>query len=122
MTFPEAVRSVFNNYATFTSRAARSEYWWWVLFTVLVSLVLAVVDSMLFGTRGGGSIGILGAIFSLGTLIPSIAVGVRRLHDMDKSGWWLLIVLVPVVGALLLLYWFVQRGTVGPNQFGPDPL
>lgn len=121
MNMTEAVKSVLNNYATFDGRAARSEYWWWVLFTVIVSIVLGFIDSALFGAQMGQGVGILGGIYALATLIPSLAVAVRRLHDMDKSGWWLLIAFVPLIGGLLLLYWFVQRGTVGPNPFGTDP-
>lgn len=119
MNMTEAVKSVLNKYATFTGRSARSEYWWWVLFTIIVSVVLGFVDFLLFGFRMG-QVGILGAIYSLATLIPSIAVGVRRLHDLAKSGWWLLIIFIPLIGVLVLLYWFVQRGTVGPNEFGND--
>lgn len=121
MNMTEAVRTVFNNYATFTGRAARPEYWWWVLFSVVVSLVLGLLDSLLFHSQMGRGVGILGGIFSLATLIPSLAVSVRRMHDVARSGWWLLIVLVPIIGALVLLYWFVQRGTVGPNDYGQDP-
>ena len=119
MNMTEAVKSVLNKYATFTGRSARSEYWWWVLFTIIVSVVLGFVEFLLFGSRMG-QVGILGAIYSLATLIPSIAVGVRRLHDLAKSGWWLLIIFIPLIGVLVLLYWFVQRGTVGPNEFGND--
>ena len=119
MNMTEAVKSVLNKYATFTGRSARSEYWWWVLFTIIVSVVLGFVDFLLFCFRMG-QVGILGAIYSLATMIPSIAVGVRRLHDLAKSGWWLLIIFIPLIGVLVLLFWFVQRGTVGPNEFGND--
>ncbi len=120
MNMSEAVKSVFNNYATFTGRSARSEYWFFVLFTIIISAVLAVVDVAVFRSRMGG-VGVLGAIWSLAALIPSLAVSVRRLHDMAKSGWWLLIAFIPLIGGLVLLYWFVLRGTVGANDYGADP-
>ncbi len=121
MGMQEAVRSVFSKYVDFTGRARRAEYWWFALFSVVVSLILMGLQSMLFGVAFG-QMGILSGLWSLATILPSIAVGVRRLHDLDKSGWWLLIALVPIIGGLLLLYWFVQRGTVGQNQYGPDPV
>lgn len=120
MNMTDAVKAVFNKYATFSGRSARSEYWWWVLFTIIVSLVLGFVDAALFGARMG-QVGIIGGIYSLATLIPSLAVSVRRLHDIAKSGWWLLIAFIPLIGAIVLIYWFVQRGTVGQNNFGQDP-
>ena len=89
----------------------RSAYWWFILAYVIAYLVLAIVDYAI-GAQ------LLTAILALGLLIPSIAVGVRRLHDLDKSGWWLLLGLIPIVG-LILLYWFCQPGTPGANQYGP---
>lgn len=122
MTFQDAVRTCFQKYATFSGRAARSEFWWFVLFSVLGNLVLSFIDGMLFGNAADGQpVSILGAIFALAILLPTIAVGVRRLHDRDMTGWWYLLVLVPVLGTLVLIYFFVQRGTVGPNRYGPDP-
>ncbi|WP_409432573.1 DUF805 domain-containing protein [Litorimonas sp. RW-G-Af-16] len=116
MGFVEAVKSGFARYVDFSGRSSRSEYWYWTLFTFVVSLALSFLTGMV------EIFGIVSMIFSLGTLIPSIAVGVRKLHDIDKSGWWLLIAFIPLLGALYLIYLFVQRGTVGPNRFGPDPL
>lgn len=121
MEFGEAIRTVLGKYATFSGRAIRSEFWWWTLAVFIANMILGVIDAFLFGS-GPGSVGVLGAIFSLAVLLPGLAVSVRRLHDLDKSGWWLLIILVPLLGFLLLLYWFVQRGTVGENQYGSDPL
>jgi uncharacterized membrane protein YhaH (DUF805 family) len=117
MTFQDAVKSVLTtNYATFSGRARRSEYWWYVLFVVIASLVLGLIDEMVIG------MGLLGGVFALATLIPGIAVGVRRLHDRDMSGWWLLIGFVPLVGWLILIYLFATPGTSGENRFGPEPL
>jgi uncharacterized membrane protein YhaH (DUF805 family) len=118
MGFQDAIRSVFGKYATISGRAARSEYWWWVLFIFLSSAVLGVVDRALFGRE----VQILGAVFSLATLLPSICVAGRRLHDRDMSAWWLLLWFIPVIGWLVLLYFYVTPGTPGPNRFGPDPL
>lgn len=111
----EAFKLFFSNYINFEGRSNRGEYWWAFLAIILVSLVLGIIDGFL--TAGGG-IPILGLIFSLATLVPGIAIGVRRLHDIDKSGWWLLIGLVPVVGFLVLIYFLVQPPTQGPNRFG----
>lgn len=123
MDFMTSVRTVLGKYATFSGRAQRSEYWWYALFTFVTSLVLSFVDGILFGvTATGQSIGVLSALFSLAVLLPSIAVGVRRLHDLDRTGWWLLLIFVPILGFLVLLYFFVQRGTEGPNRFGNDPM
>ncbi|MBB1249167.1 MULTISPECIES: DUF805 domain-containing protein [unclassified Rhizobium] len=117
MTFQDAVKSVLTtNYANFSGRARRSEYWWYVLFVFIASLVLGLIDEMVIG------MGLLGGVFALATLIPGIAVGVRRLHDRDMSGWWLLIGFVPLVGWLILIYLFATPGASGENRFGPEPL
>ncbi len=99
MTFSESIKTVFSKYADFNGRASRSELWWWVLFIFLGSLVLGFISDILSG------------LFSLGTLIPSIAVTARRLHDIDKSGWWQLVCLIPIIGLIVLVYWCVQPGT-----------
>lgn len=123
MGFQEAVKKCFSEYITFTGRAARSELWWFVLFILLGNLVFSFLDRMLFGSgMDGQQVSILGALFSLAVFLPSIAVGVRRLHDLDKSGWWYLLILIPLLGALILIFFFVQKGTTGPNRFGEDPL
>lgn len=119
MTFQEAVRTCLNKYVTISGRARRSEYWWWFLFVILGSIAASIVDWVIFGSNDGGP---LQALFSLGTLLPSICVGGRRLHDRDMSAWWLLIGLVPVLGTIALLVLFALPGTPGPNRFGPDPL
>ncbi|MFF5173346.1 DUF805 domain-containing protein [Micromonospora sp. NPDC000089] len=122
MSFTAAIRSVLSQYVGFTGRARRSEYWWFALFTVLVSLVAAILDSVLGTDLGSGrSTGILGLIVNLALLLPSLAVGVRRLHDTDKSGWWILIGLIPIVGAIILLVFFVADSTPGTNRFGANP-
>lgn len=120
MTFQDSVKSVFRNYATFGGRAARSEYWWFMLFSFIVSAILGVIEGPRMGGMHGG--GTLQAVWSLAVLIPSLAVGARRLHDTDRSGWWLLLCLIPVVGLIVLIWWFATPGTRGENRFGADPL
>ena len=115
MGMKEAVRSVLiENYANFNGRASRSEYWYFVLAYLIVYVIFFALASAV------PVLGLLGIAF-LGLIIPAIAVGVRRLHDLDKSGWWYLLGLVPLLG-LILLYWFCLPGTPGPNQYGEDPL
>lgn len=111
-------------YVTFDGRARRKEYWWFALFAGLVTTVLLIGDILLVGVDtvavyGGGPMLALG---SLALALPSLAVTVRRLHDHDRSGWFILIALLPIVGAIVLFIWYVTRGTAGPNRFGPDPL
>ncbi|MCB1311315.1 MAG: DUF805 domain-containing protein [Sedimentitalea sp.] len=126
MSFTEAVRTCFSKYVTFSGRARRSELWWFVLFVSVCGLILSVLDSALFGATaseaGSGEVAALSAIFSLATFLPSISVAVRRLHDLDRSGWWYWIVLIPLIGWIVLIVWYATRGTEGPNRFGPDPL
>jgi uncharacterized membrane protein YhaH (DUF805 family) len=120
MSFVEAIQSGFSNYVNFSGRAVRSEYWYWVLFAVLLSIVTNIIDAVIFGTSGTA---ILSAIAGLALFLPGLAMAVRRFHDLDKSGWFVLILMIPLVGwPILWLVWFCARGTMGPNRFGPDPL
>lgn len=127
MNFKQAVTSVFNNYATFAGRAPRSEYWWWVLFTIVLSWVTGFADGLLFNEYAlfhYEQTPLFTPITSLSGLllfIPTIAVGVRRFHDLGRTGWWLLLVLTGI-GALITTIWFMFRGTTGANEYGPDPL
>jgi uncharacterized membrane protein YhaH (DUF805 family) len=139
MSFFEAIEACLTKYAVFEGRAPRAEYWWFVLFTTAVESILAHV------------IPLLGDLVGLVFLLPIWAVGVRRLHDIDRSGWWLLLplpallitlicgtaayatgtdafagIIVPFALVtlgfyLVILFWNCQRGTIGPNRFGPDP-
>lgn len=124
MTFMESVRTVFSKYAVFSGRATRPEYWWWVLFSIIVSVVMGILDAAIVAPLVGSEIfeaeasGPLGIIASLALLLPSLAVSVRRLHDIGRSGWWLLIVLVPIIGWLVLIYWHVQPSAEGRNAYG----
>ena len=117
MGFMDAVKSVFGNYAAFSGRARRSEYWYFVLFNFLVSFALGFIGGLL----GDNVSTVLSSIWSLGVLIPSLAVAWRRLHDIGKSGAYFLLILIPLVGAILLIVWFCQPGQPGDNQYGPDP-
>jgi uncharacterized membrane protein YhaH (DUF805 family) len=150
MGFGEAIRVCLAKYVDFTGRARRSEYWWFVVFAVLVGIATAVIDRVVapgyVAVHGRGPVSMLA---SLALLLPSIAVSVRRLHDIDRTGWWILIFYAAVIvlvfvaigsaftghaaTALLLLLvllafcvwlivWFATKGTAGPNRFGPDPL
>ena len=116
--FVDVIRTVFSRYVLFQGRARRSEYWYWVLFIVLGSIALAFVDGAVFGFEMD-DVAVLGPLFSLGTFLPSLAVGVRRAHDTGRSGWWLLLALIPIIGTVILIIWFAQRGEEGPNRFGP---
>ncbi len=107
--------TVLRKYAEFSGRARRKEYWFFVLFNIIISFVLGFVD----GFAGLG--GVLGGIYALAVLIPSIAVGVRRLHDTGRSGWWLLIGLVPIIGVIVLIVFMVGDSESGSNQYGPNP-
>ena len=118
MNFVQAISSVFRNYVGFSGRAPRSEYWYWVLFTIIVSICLSILDQAVFPDMDARP---LASIFSLATLLPSLAVAARRLHDIDRTGWWILIAFT-VIGIIVLIVWFCQRGPAGPNRFGPDPL
>lgn len=114
-------------YATFSGRARRKEYWMFVLFNMIVGFVIALLDK-LFGTQYPVLVGdfvvkygILSTIYPLLVLIPGLAVTVRRLHDLDKSGVWIFIVLVPAIGSIWLLVLMLMEGTHGTNRFGNDP-
>ncbi len=117
MDFVQAIQSGFRNYVNFSGRASRSEFWYWTLFAILLSLVTSIIDSLFFP----GGISPLNTIAGLATFLPSLAVSVRRLHDIDRTGWWVLISLT-IIGIILLIYWDCQRGTAGANRYGPDPL
>lgn len=103
------------NYAVFGGRSRRMEYWMFVLFNLIFSIVLGFVDGMI------GTAGVLGLIYSLAILIPALAVSVRRLHDTNRSGWWLLIGLIPIVGVIVLIVFFVTDGDPGDNEYGANP-
>lgn len=132
MTFTEAVRSGFSNYVTFSGRSRRSAYWFWMLFVIVVSILALIIDGVLFPglmtaevVDGMASVqangGPVVAVATLALFLPGLAVSVRRLHDTDRSGWWLLLGLIPIVGIIVLIVWYCTEGTRGANRFGADP-
>ena len=114
MGFADAIKSVFAQYAGFSGRARRSEYWWFFLFYFIASIVASVIDALL-------GVPIATIVLVLGLIVPTLAVSVRRLHDTGRSGWWILIGLVPLVGFIVLIVFHVQDSQPGTNQYGPSP-
>jgi uncharacterized membrane protein YhaH (DUF805 family) len=108
MGFVEAVQSGLRNYVNFTGRASRSEFWWFFLFYIVIVIVGTIIHP------------ILSSVASLALILPYLAVGARRLHDIGRSGWWLLLSIIPF-GGFVVLYWWIKVGDPGANQFGPPP-
>ena len=119
MNFQEAVQSVFSNYAKFRGRACRSEFWWFQLFLLLGGIVAGLLNLFANTNFLGGSP--LAMLFWLAAIIPDLAVTVRRLHDTDSSGWWILLGLIPLIGMVVLIVWWCLEGSKGYNRFGPEP-
>jgi uncharacterized membrane protein YhaH (DUF805 family) len=115
MNMPQAIKSCFGKYVTFRGRASRSEYWYFVLFYLIASIVANILDTAI-GARAFSSI-VLVVFF-----LPSLAAAARRLHDTGRSGWWLLLGFVPLVGTIILIVWFATRSRDGVNKYGPSPL
>jgi uncharacterized membrane protein YhaH (DUF805 family) len=127
MNFTDAIKTCFKNYAKCSgdaARAGRSEYWYWVLFTVLASAAFRILDTIIFNVPFGDDRAVH-PLYLIGTLVfllPGINVAIRRLHDTNRSGWWLLIAFIPLIGIIVLLVWFCTKGTDGVNDYGNDPL
>lgn len=141
MSFIESIRTVLSKYAVFNGRARRSEFWWYYLALMIVESVLyfvlvvpgltafttATMEASLAGTAAPAMPGSLAAgqlimsLVALALLLPTLGVSVRRLHDTDRSGFWVLLGLIPLVGTIILIVWWASAGTPGPNQYGPDP-
>lgn len=119
-----AVKTVLGKYATFDGRAPRPEYWWWILAMVILYTILGVIDGAVIAPMLGfeafqaEAAQPLSLVAALVLLLPNVALSVRRLHDTDRSGWWLLLGLVPVIGSLVLLVFYLLPSTPGPNRFG----
>jgi uncharacterized membrane protein YhaH (DUF805 family) len=109
MNFGDSIKTCFNKYTDFNGRAARPEFWWFVLFTFLATLVLGMVSHIVSG------------LFSLAVIVPSLAVGARRLHDTNRSGWWQLVYLIPLIGLIVMIVFCVQEGDSAGNQYGEVP-
>ncbi|MGA2759816.1 MAG: DUF805 domain-containing protein [Candidatus Cybelea sp.] len=111
----------FRKYATFTGRARRSEYWYFVLFNLLISIPLWIVGAVFVAASSGSRAGMFPFdAYALGSFLPALAVGVRRLHDIGKSGWFTLLGFVPIAN-ILLIVWLAQDGQPGTNEYGPNP-
>jgi uncharacterized membrane protein YhaH (DUF805 family) len=115
MTFSEAVKSGFDHYTKFDGRAGRPPFWWWFLFGILVSIGANIIDAIL------GTWGVVNGLAALALLLPNFSVSIRRLHDTDHSGWWILIGLIPIIGWIVLLVFYVREGDAGENKYGPPP-
>jgi|APSaa5957512535_1039671.scaffolds.fasta_scaffold44601_2 uncharacterized membrane protein YhaH (DUF805 family) len=124
MSFPDAVRNVLiNKFGDFNGRATRSEYWWWVLASFIISIPISILDGIIFGWEYDDT-GWFGILFIIVFLIPNLTLTVRRLHDKGKSGWFLLILCVPLINIcfmIVLLVWFIQDGDAHVNYYGNVP-
>lgn len=118
VTFVQAIELFFKNYLNFSGRSCISAFWWWVLASFLIGLGLSIADTVFFDTVFENN-GPLYSAWSLVTLIPGLAIGVRRLHDVNKSGWWLLLIFT-IIGIIPLIIWWASRGHAGANRFGDD--
>lgn len=112
---------VVQKYAVFEGRARRKEYWYFTLFNVLIAIGLSVLDSITGTFNPETGVGLFGGIYTLVIFLPSLGVLIRRLHDTGRTGWWCLIVLVPVLGALVLLVFVILDSEPGENAYGPNP-
>ena len=119
----EAVRYGLSNYVNFQGRTGRATFWWWVLAVFLFSFALALLDEIILGGGSGiADTGPLQALGSLALLLPNLAMAVRRLHDIGRSGWWVLIGIIPIVGWLVLIYWYCQPSREPAPDTAQDPL
>ena len=117
MNFGEAIKFGFSNYANFQGRSRRSGYWYWALFGALVSTAFSILS----GGHNDNFFGVLGNLAALALFLPGLAYAVRRLHDINKSGWFVLFALIPLVGWIFLLVWLVQDSDASANRFGENP-
>lgn len=109
------------NYVGFSGRSRRKEYWMFFLFNLIALIIAMVLDNILGLASATTGYGPIYGLYALATLLPSIAVGIRRLHDTDRSGWWLLLCFIPLIGAIVLIVWMATDGTTGDNRFGSNP-
>lgn len=112
---------VLKKYAVFNGRSRRREYWFFMLFNLIASIVLTVIDSLVGTLSAEAGVGLLSGLYTLAVLVPAIAVTLRRLHDTSRSGWWILIAFVPLVGGIVLLVFMLLDSTPGENQYGANP-
>ncbi len=114
MDIQQSVKTVLANYANFNGRSSRAEFWWWLLAYFLAAVVLAFIGGVL-------NLNFLPSLLALALLVPNIAVSVRRFHDIGMTGWWALIFIIPLVGLIAMIYFFIKP-SVGPNEYGEGPL
>lgn len=119
VSFSQAVRMAFDSYCRFQGRSSRSEYWWWVLFVAILSFCIGIIESILGFSMT--AVQTTSGILSLVLLLPGLGLSVRRLHDIGKSGWWILLGFIPLVGTIILIIWFAQNSQMQDNQYGPVP-
>ena len=115
MSFSEAIKDGFDHYTNFRGRASRPMFWYWILFAVLAGIAANILDALF------GSYPVFSAIVGLGLLLPGLSVGIRRLHDTNRTGWWILIELIPLIGIIVLIVFWVQESDAGSNDYGPPP-
>lgn len=113
--------AALKKYAVFAGRARRKEFWFFMLFNTLITVALAMIDLWTGTYDEDVGLGVLSGLYAVAMIVPSIAVTVRRLHDTDRSGWWYLLLFIPVIGALVILVFMLLDGTPGSNRFGPNP-
>lgn len=114
--FVAAIKKGFKGYVVWNARSTRSEYWWWALFAFIVGIIAGALDSLVFTTNNFG-LGPVGSIISLVFFLPGLSVLVRRLHDTDRSGWWVWILLIPIVGFIVLLVFMLLPSKMGPTRW-----
>ncbi len=114
MSFSEAVKSGFDHYVKFDGRASLPAFWWWFLFTILVAIALQIMDGIIFEESM-----LLTIVVWLGLILPNLSVAIRRLHDTNRSGWWILIGFIPIIGFIVLLVFYLQKSDPGDNSYGP---
>ena len=119
VSFPNAIKFGFQRYFDFGGRSTRAEYWWWLLFAVIANTILTIVDNIA-GMMITPTLGILGALFGLVVLIPGIAITFRRLHDINRSAWWILLHFGFLIGSIVLIVWHCRRGDEGENKYGAN--
>lgn len=119
VSFSQAVRMAFDSYCRFQGRSSRSEYWWWVLFVAILSFCIGIIEGILGFSMT--AVQTTSGILSLVLFLPGLGLSVRRLHDIGKSGWWILLGFIPVVGAIILIIWFARNSEMTENRYAPVP-
>ena len=115
--FVGAIKKGFKGYVVWNARSTRPEYWWWTLFAVIVAIIAAIIDSVVFSTNATTSIGPVSGIVSLALFLPGLSVWIRRLHDTDRTGWWVWIMLIPIAGAIVSFIFTVLASKPGPTRW-----